>query len=429
MRILFIVPYVPNPVRVRPYELIRGLARRGHRVVVATLWAGDEDLADLRSLAAQNVEVLSRHMPRWRSLANCMACLPSQTPLQSVYSWNPEMGAELLRMLRGLHFDVVHVEHLRSARYGVLIRQVLARSVSGAAPPVVWDSVDCISALFRHARSESRSLAMRCVTWLEHPRTERYESFLATFFDRILVTSPADGLALADLAAVRGHDVSGKLHVLCNGVDLNRFSASNQQREPATVIITGKMSYHANITAAQHLVHDIMPIVWNYRPDVRVLIVGKDPPASVRALTNSGGIFQVHVTGTVADIQPYLNQATLAVAPMVYGAGIQNKVLEAMACGLPVVTSEQGASALKAKPGRDLMIASGAHAFARTILDLLADGRRREELGRAGLRYVKEHHDWDCVVSLLENVYRESIDSGSSRTPAFAESTVPVGLT
>ena len=426
MRVLYVVPYVPNLVRVRSYELIRGLARKGHHVVVATLRAGDEDLADLRNLAAQNVEVVSRYMPRWRSLANCIACLPSKTPLQSVYSWNPAMGAELLRMLRGVHFDVVHVEHLRGARYGVLVRQTLARTDSVPAPPVVWDSVDCISALFRHARSESRSLAMRCITWLEHPRTELYESFLATFFDRILVTSPADARALAGLAETRGHDVSGKLRVLCNGVDLKRFSAANQPRDPATVIITGKMSYHANITAARHLVHDIMPLVWKKRPDARVLIVGKDPPTSLQALTNVGGISRVHVTGTVADIQPYLNRATLAVAPMVYGAGVQNKVLEAMACGLPVVTSEQGAIALRAKPGRDLMIASGAQGFARTILDLLGDGRRREELGQAGLRYVKEHHDWDCVVSLLESVYNESIDSGNSPIQAFAESTVPV---
>jgi polysaccharide biosynthesis protein PslH len=174
------------------------------------------------------------------------------------------------------------------------------------------------------------------------------------------------------------------------------------------------MSYHANITAALYLVRDIMPLVWARRPDAEVWVAGKDPSREVQALTASNatksesradGNKRVFVTGTVPDLRPYLHKATIAVAPMPYGAGIQNKVLEAMACGAPVVASPQAASALPADPGSDLLVASGAEAFAEAILELLDHPERREQLGRAGRGYVERCHSWDGIGAQLESIY------------------------
>jgi glycosyltransferase involved in cell wall biosynthesis len=97
------------------------------------------------------------------------------------------------------------------------------------------------------------------------------------------------------------------------------------------------------------------------------------------------------------------------VAPLVYGAGIQNKVLEAMACGTPVVTSKKVLSALKARPGRDLVVAESATGIALELLGLLADPRRREAVGRAGRAYVETHHNWQRIGLILEGIYRETI--------------------
>ena len=121
--------------------------------------------------------------------------------------------------------------------------------------------------------------------------------------------------------------------VLPNGVDLDYFCPSPEPRRPATVVISGKMSYHANVTAALHLVEGIMPLVWRERPGVKVTIVGANPPRPIRQLAQRFP-GQVEVTGTVPDVRPYLRRASLAAAPVPYGAGIQNKVLEAMALSL-----------------------------------------------------------------------------------------------
>jgi glycosyltransferase involved in cell wall biosynthesis len=114
------------------------------------------------------------------------------------------------------------------------------------------------------------------------------------------------------------------------------------------------------------------------------------------------------VTGTVPDIRPYLQTATLAVAPVAYGVGIQNKVLEAMACGTAVVTSQQAASALSAEPGRDLLTASDPQEFAAEVLDLLRDDFRRQQIGRAGRQYVERCHNWADITAGLETIYTQA---------------------
>jgi glycosyltransferase involved in cell wall biosynthesis len=170
-------------------------------------------------------------------------------------------------------------------------------------------------------------------------------------------------------------------------------------------VITGKMSYHANITMAMNFVQQIMPLVWHERPEVKVYVVGKDPPPQVQAL---GADTRVEITGTVPDIRPYLWKASLAAAPIAYGAGIQNKVLEAMACGTPVVASSQAVSALEIIPGQDVWVTDDPAGFAGSILSLLNDTPSRTKLGLAGRAYVEKNHDWDRVAAQLERIYEQA---------------------
>ncbi len=141
-------------------------------------------------------------------------------------------------------------------------------------------------------------------------------------------------------------------------------------------------------------------------------IIGQNPPGTISnsQLAIPAGRGAVEVTGYVSDIRPYLRRATVAVAPMAYGAGIQNKVLEAMACGTPVLATRQAVAALGAVDGTEVLVAEGAEEFARRILEMLADAELRERTGRAGRRYVEREHDWNCMAERLESIYREAID-------------------
>ncbi len=412
MKILFVVPYVPNLIRVRPYNLLVHLAARGHEITLATLYSSEteqEDLARLREICA---EVHAYPLPRWRSLYNSLTALPTGDPLQSVYCWQPELAKRLDSLLGGSKaFDIVHIEHLRGAKYGLDIKKRtpdIAWQAPAARPPIVWDSVDCISMLFKQASGQSKKRINRWITRFDLGRTERYEGWLVNQFERVLVTSKNDRDALLKLAPKS--TPQNQIRVLPNGVDLNYFQPANggMVKDPATLVISGKMSYHANVTMSMNFVHETLPIIWSRRPDVKLVLVGKDP---TQELVDLGKNPAIRVTGTVADIRPYLHQATVAVTPITYGAGIQNKVLEAMACGLPVVSSPQAVSALAVKPGEDLLVAGDPQAFADAVINLLENPGLQTRLGQAGRRYVEQDHLWVRIAAQLEEVYNEIIHS------------------
>lgn len=403
MRILFLVPYVPNLVRVRPYNFIRSLGNRGHEVTVFSVWSDERERQDLEQLKSECHAVRAVYLPKWRSLANCVLALPGRAPLQAAYCWHPELVAEAA--LKDLKPDVVHIEHLRGAWYGLKLKSWLVKRRLSA--PIIWDSVDSISLLFRQAAFRSRRLVSRLLTGFELGRTERYEGWLTSQFPRVLVTSPADREALAALSSAARHKPD--LRVIPNGVDLDYFGADLElSREPATLVLSGKMSYHANVTMAVFFVRDVLPLVRARRPDTKVWIVGKDPTSEVQALAADPAIT---VTGAVPDVRPYLQRATLAVAPVAYGVGIQNKVLEAMACGTPVVATEQAVSALQIEPQRDVLVASEPATLAEKTLELLDQPGRRQAVSSAGRAYVEKHHDWRQIVSRLEETYNVNPDN------------------
>jgi glycosyltransferase involved in cell wall biosynthesis len=205
------------------------------------------------------------------------------------------------------------------------------------------------------------------------------------------------------LLSLNGQKSSPDVSVLQNGVDLDYFAPSTAaSRQRATIVTSGKMSYHANVTMTLYLAEEIMPRVWAQQPELELVIVGKDPAPEIQSLRHHP---RIRVTGTVPDIRPYLSTATVAVAPVTYGAGIQNKVLEAMACGTPVITSAQAVSAIAATPGHHLLVADDATSFAEAILHLTTDKTRREAVGAAGRAYVECHHDWSRIAMALEGIY------------------------
>jgi polysaccharide biosynthesis protein PslH len=404
MKIFYITPYTPNTIRVRPYNLIRNLAKRGNQVTVYTLYTDQIEQDEICSLRS-HCKVEAFEITKQASLVNSIRALPTREPLQSVYSWQPKLAEKILSDIVDQQPDVIHVEHLRGARYGMFIKSNLIKSIQ--PPPIVWDSVDCISDLFAQAVRGSSHLKQKILLWFELSRTRHFEKEAIGLFDSVLVTSPKDAQALRALSENGLPD--GAIHVLPNGVDLNMFMPKDGiTRERETLIVSGKMSYHANIAMTRYLVSEIMPHIWKKRPNVKLWIVGKDPSRDIQVLANDP---LIQVTGMVSDIADYLRRATIAVAPLRYGAGIQNKILEAMACSTAVVTNNQAIGSLSARDGEDLLIANDPVEFAHSITSLLDDDSRRQEIGKSGRKYVETNHNWINIAASLESVYRSVINS------------------
>lgn len=411
MNVLYIVPYTPNPIRVRPYQLIRALARRGHRVTLATVWENAREKQELDEFIKNGVDVIAAPLTKQQRIYNSLRTLPTALPVQANFCRSPQLLRSVgLRLnAHAQELDIVHTEHLRGAEYGVwLLDQMQAHGLRKRIP-VVWDSVDCISYLFEQAvRYNSASPIRRMIMRLELGRTRRYEGRMANRFDRVLVTSQADRQALLDLSGG-----TAPVSVLSNGVDLAHFFPADSLRHPDTVVFSGKMSYHANVAAALYLATQVMPVVWEKKPSVRLIIAGSQPAPAIRQLAESQPE-RVTVTGRIPDMRQPLQEASVSAAPLLYGAGIQNKVLEAMACATPVVASSRALAALTVQPGKDCLVADTPAAFADALLRLLNDDTLCGQIGAAGRRYVERNHDWGRIGAALDDIYCSVIRTTAS---------------
>ena len=392
MRVLFVAPYVPSAIRVRPYQIIRALAGEGHSVHLVALQPPEDGgaAADVLRETCASVDVFP--ISRARTLLNGLAALPGRLPLQAAYSHHPELERHLAAIADPRAFDILHVEHLRGA--------VLAARITRL--PRVFDAVDSITLLFEQAARLAPGLGQRVMALADLRRTRRFEAKAPWDFDRTVVTSPLDREEFVRLA---GPEAAGRIVVVPNGADTRYFRPRGQPPTGELVLFSGKMSYHANAAAALFLARDVMPLVWKTCPDARLAIVGKGPSPKLLALATDP---RVEVTGFVEDLRPWFARATVAVAPMLYSVGIQNKVLEAMASGIPVVTTSRTCGSLLAEPGRDFLVGDSPAEIARHVVQVLVDARLRTSLANAGRRYVEEHHDWKVVVRGLTAVYEEA---------------------
>ncbi|MCL4507640.1 MAG: glycosyltransferase [Chloroflexi bacterium] len=410
MNILYIVPYTPTPIRVRPYQLIRSLAQLGHQVTLATVWESPKERQTLDQLRQEGVEIIAAPLAKTRRIWNCLRAIPTTLPLQAIFCDSPRLRHLIDQVLLSpTHsFDIIQVEHLRGVRYGAWLKELMPARQIHKRTPIVWDSVDCITYLFEQAAQYSGSLSRRLIMRLELGRTRHYEGRMVNHFDRVLVTSEADKKALQELAGT-----TAPISVLSNGVDLEHFCPSESLRQPDTVVFSGKMSYHANVTAAIYLATRVMPLVWDEKPGIRLVIAGSQPAPAIQQLAKSDP-GRIVATGYLSDMKLPLQEASVSAAPLLYGAGIQNKVLEAMACATPVVATSRAVAALGVQSGKDCIVADKPEAFAHALLHLLSDGVMRRRIGAAGRCYVEKHHDWRQIATHLETIYTSVIHESPS---------------
>lgn len=405
MRIVFVTPYAPGYVRVRSFNLIRQLLSHEHQVTLVHPRWSDDRQSRVTELEAEGARVVSVPMSRARGRFNLLLGALRPGPIQVRHAWSPTLARRLSREVSSAAPDIVHFEHLRSVPYA---RRVAAdRASAGIAR--VWDGVDCISGLLSQTQGHSGSWSWRLAARLELAPTRRYERAMAPLFERICVASDVDLEALAEVTGSTVEDE--RLAVLPSGVDLGAFPYRDPGERRQQVVFNGALSYHPNADAALYLVEEVMPLVWASRPQVPVVIIGPSPPRALRGHARRNP--RIRVTGWVSSVQSHLVDAAVAAIPLRYGAGMQSKVLEAMACGTPIVTDPRSADAVGARDDRELLTAATAPEFAEAILRLLDDPALRRRLAGAARERVEREFTWDRAARELELQYQEAVANRS----------------
>jgi len=275
----------------------------------------------------------------------------------------------------------------------------------------IIDFVDLDSDKWRQYAG-TKSGVMAAVYRREARRLGETEIRLAGDADASIFVTPQE----CDLFRAQTPASADRVHDVANGVDLDYFSPKFSCDAPftgPTLTFTGAMDYWANIDAVTWFAVKVLPLIRAELPDIGFCIAGANPATEVKALEATR---TVRVTGRVDDIRPYMAHADIVVAPMRIARGIQNKVLEAMAMGRPVVTSSQGFEGIEATPDKHLVVADGAEALSGAILALLGDKTRRAALGRAGRAQMEQAYGWDAKLERLDTVIGLAQDYSSNRT-------------
>ncbi len=390
MKILFLANRVPYP----PYRgdklKIFNLARRlkgKHELVLLTFAQTEEDLTYKQELEKIFTEVHFVYLPKWKSALQCLTALWRPEPLQVLYFQSGGMAQELDALLGKHTFDAIHVQHLRMSPY-LARRKDLAR---------ILDLPDAFSLYWERRKTVKRGLLTTIFENIEQKRVLRYEQVLKEY-NLSLVCSQEDLDYL-----VKTHGTSN-LRLLPNGVDMSTFKArAHDYKHNNTILFTGNMDYAPNVDAVVYFAASILPLIRQQQPNVKFVIAGQRPVKKVAELANE----HITVTGFVQDLAAMYDTASVVVAPLRFGAGTQNKVLEAMAMGIPVVCSHIGFGGLGIASGEGAVMQTEPEKFAASVVHLLQSEQERKRMGTAGMQVIKTKFDWDVVALTLEGYFRE----------------------
>jgi sugar transferase (PEP-CTERM/EpsH1 system associated) len=389
LKVVFLSQRVPYPPdrgdRITTCHFLRHLLERGAQVRLGCFAEDardDEGVARLaRDVAAVAAPRLRRKLARFTSLRG----LVSGEALTLPFFRNTELQRTVQHWIASDAPDLIYVYSSSMAQYALDAR----------GPVRLMQFAELDSDKWRQYAAE-RGRATRWVYEREARRLLEFERRVARSFDVSCVVSEVE----RELFRARIPDVDPV--VLPNGVDVEHFvSAGDGAREPQTVIFTGVMDYAPNVDGVLWFVRHCWPAVRARFAAARLLIVGSRPLPACRALHGRDGI---EVTGRVPQTPPWFDRATVAIAPLRLARGVQNKVLEAMSMGLPVVATPQAAQGLGAVARDVLRVASDAEATVEAIGGLLADPAAARTLGARAAAFVRSHYRWQDMYAILDRV-------------------------
>lgn len=400
MRILYVVPNVPSRLRIRPFNFIRRLSEQ-HEVTVLCVATNEADYRSAAELKRHCKDVEVFVLTRWRSFWNCMVALFSSRALRTAYFYSPRLRRRVEEKVASKEVDIIHAEHLKT----VPMVAGVSRDV-----PVLFDAVDCVSMMETRRRKVLRSTFMRIFSWAEEKKMRRWETWASKHLEGIIISSAVD----KECYPRRPHSRHA-IRVVPNCVDFEYFNFEKFESRRDTLIFCANLAYSPNEDAVLYLTHSIWPILRARRPNLRLEIVGSRPSLRVEQLD---GRDNIRVTASVPDVRPYVRRAWVALCPVRVQAGTQNKILEAMALGVPVVATRACCAGLAVEPGRHILIADTPEEFVSAIELLLDDDALRSTLARAGRMYVEENHDWGSSTEKLLEAYAEVSAGSKTKIPS-----------
>jgi sugar transferase (PEP-CTERM/EpsH1 system associated) len=398
VKILYVCHRFPYPPKrggkIRPFNMIKHLAGT-HEVTVASIARSPVEAREGEGISRYCAQYLMAEVENPFQVARMLARLPTITPSSMGFFYSPALARRVRELLSRERYDLIFVHCSSVAQY--------VESVRGIPKMLDFGDMDSQKWL-EYARYKPFPVSLGY--WLEGKKMVREEKRLARLFDMCTATTRAEWETLESYKAAAATDW------FPNGVDHSYFAPDRQDYEPNTISFVGRMDYYPNQECMFDFCANVLPRIQARRPSAKLQIIGADPSPAIHKLADLPG---VTVTGSVADVRPYLSRSAVMVAPLNIARGTQNKILEAMASAVPVVTSRVAAGGVDAVAGEHFLVSDTYAECAAAVVRLLEDRNERQRLALAGRERMLSHHDWGRSMQRLDRAIERCLAEFDSR--------------
>lgn len=393
------IPFPPNKGdKIRSFNEIKYLSR-AHDISLAFLVDDPRDLQHVAELQQYSRTIdFAVISPRWQKIKSLPA-LVTGAPLSIPYFYSSALQDAIDKRLDVTEIDVVFCFSSPMAEYIFKSRHFKNGTLKGAR--LIMDFVDVDSDKWRMYAGFT-AFPLSVIYRLEWQRLQAYDAMVGRKFSKSIFVSEKEVELFLSFCP------EATTASIANGVDMDYFAAVGTFRaentaadKVPTMLFMGAMDYYPNEDAVVYFTKEVLPLIRTQVPTVQFIIAGSNPTARVNELASSPGVI---VTGSVPDIRPYLAQADLFVAPFRIARGIQNKVLEAMAAGVPVVARPEAVQGFGSQQV-PLVVESTAEGLAVSIVELLGNDNRRAEMAMAAQQFVRVNYAWENNMAELQRLF------------------------
>lgn len=388
MKILYICHRFPFPPKrggkIRPFNMIRHFSTQGHKVTVCSLSRSPAEAKEGEGIRNHCEHFEMASVSNSIQVVRMVARLPIMTPSSMGFFYSPDLQRRIDNLLSTEQFDLIFVHCSSVAQY--------VENVQGIPKILDFGDMDSQKWLeYANYKPFPLSLGYR----LEGKKMEAAEKRLAKKFDMCTATTRAEWETL------NSYRTALKTNWFPNGVDAEYFKPDGGGYDPDTLSFIGRMDYYPNQECMFDFCRNTLPLIQARRPQAKLMIVGADPSPAVKKLEELPG---VTVTGSVPDVRPFILRSAAMVAPLNIARGTQNKILEAMAMGVPVVTSPAGAGGVDAENEAHFLIGNSPKTYADACLRIMSAPDERARLSVSGRERMLSHHDWQASMRRLETI-------------------------
>lgn len=387
--ILFLVARFPFPLiggdKLKPYYVIKHLAKH-HNVTVISFNEGKTTKEHEDEIKKLGVDLRVIKFSLMKQFLIGTLKMITKKPLEVTYYYNSNFQKETDKVLKEKKIDLIFSFMQKTTEY-----------VKNYPHKKVLIQDDCRTMYYGRSAKESTNFAQKIVRTIEYQKDKYYEPYITNKFDIVSFVSKEDA------SGAEKNFPEGNYRIITNGVDLKKLDAPDNNSHRKNIIFGGRLDVLANQLSLNRVLDNILPIIKKEIPDVEMNVVGAYAPDYLKQRNGK----DINLFQDVPDLKPYLQNAAVFIHPHYSGSGIQNKVLEALACGCPVSTTHSGNQGIHGEHEIHLMLGRNDRELAQNAIKILQNNELADTLSKNGRKLIEDTHSWEAVYQQIDDIIDE----------------------